>query len=66
MAYSELIKNFNGIRSYLRSFYVFGFMHRDEFTRRAAAVTIMNGAESKAGSAATFPLVRIAADAGFL
>ena len=34
MAYSELIKNFNGIRSYLRSFYVFGFMHRDEFTQR--------------------------------
>lgn len=36
MAYSELIKNFNGIRSYLRSFYVFGFMHRDEFTQKSS------------------------------
>ena len=36
MAYSELIKNINRIRAYLRSFYVFGFMHREEFTQKSA------------------------------
>ncbi|MDO5133597.1 MAG: WYL domain-containing protein [Eubacteriales bacterium] len=36
MAYSELIKNFNRIRAYLRSFYVFGFRHREEFTQKSA------------------------------
>ena len=36
MAYSELIKNFNRIRAYLRSFYVYGFQHRDEFTQKSA------------------------------
>ena len=36
MAYSELIKNFSRIRAYLRSFYVYGFRHRDEFTEKSA------------------------------
>ena len=36
MAYSELIKDFNRIRAYLRSFYVYGFRHRDEFTQKSA------------------------------
>ena len=36
MAYSELIKDFNRIRIYLRSFYVYGFRHRDEFTQKSA------------------------------
>ena len=36
MAYSELIKNFSRIRAYLRSFYVYGFRHRDEFTQKSA------------------------------
>ena len=31
MAYSELIKNFEKIRSYMRDFYVYGFKGRDEF-----------------------------------
>lgn len=31
MAYSELIKKFNRIRSYIRSFYVYGFLHRNEY-----------------------------------
>lgn len=35
MAYSELIKNFNRIRAYLRSFYVYGFRHRGEFTQKS-------------------------------
>lgn len=35
MAYRELIKDFNRIRAYLRSFYVFGFRHRDEFTQKS-------------------------------
>ena len=36
MAYSELIKDFSRIRAYLRSFYVYGFQHRSEFTRKSA------------------------------
>ena len=36
MAYSELIKNFNGIREYLRSFYVYGFQYRSEFDLKSA------------------------------
>ena len=36
MAYSELIKNFNRIRAYLRSFYVLGFQHRREFDQKSA------------------------------
>lgn len=36
MAYSELIKNFGRIRAYLRSFYVHGFRHRDEYTAKSA------------------------------
>lgn len=36
MAYSELIKSFHRIRMYLRSFYVYGFQHRDEFTHKSA------------------------------
>ena len=36
MAYSELVKNFNRIRDYMREFYVYGFNSRDEFTRKSA------------------------------
>ena len=36
MAYHELINNFNHIRAYLRSFYVYGFRHRDEFTQKSS------------------------------
>ena len=36
MAYSELIKNFNRIRAYMRSFYVFGFRSRDEYDEKSA------------------------------
>lgn len=36
MAYSELIKDFNRIRAYLRSFYVYGFQHRDDYTQKSA------------------------------
>ena len=36
MAYSELIKDFKRIRAYLRSFYVYGFRHREEFTQKSA------------------------------
>ena len=32
MAYSELIKDFERIRDYIREFYVYGFRSRDEFT----------------------------------
>ena len=30
-SYSELIKNFEKIRSYMRDFYVYGFKSRDEY-----------------------------------
>ncbi|MEG2857843.1 MAG: WYL domain-containing protein, partial [Clostridia bacterium] len=33
MAYSELIKNFDGIRDYMREFYVYGFKSRAKFTK---------------------------------
>ena len=36
MAYSELVKNFNRIRDYMREFYVYGFKSRDEFDRKSA------------------------------
>ncbi len=36
MAYTELVKNFNRIRDYMREFYVYGFKSRDEFTRKSA------------------------------
>lgn len=36
MAYSELIKNFDKIRDYMREFYVYGFKSRDEYTRKSA------------------------------
>lgn len=35
MAYSELVKNFNRIRDYMREFYVYGFKSRDEYTRKS-------------------------------
>ena len=36
MAYSELIKNYNRIRDYMREFYVYGFKSRDEFHKKSA------------------------------
>lgn len=36
MAYSELIKNFDRVRDYMRRFYVYGFQSRNEFTRKSA------------------------------
>ncbi len=38
MAYSELIKNFEKVRSYMRDFYVYGFKGRDEFDARSARI----------------------------
>ena len=35
-SYSELIKNFEKIRSYMREFYVYGFKSRDEYDKRSA------------------------------
>lgn len=36
MAYSELIKNFNKVRDYMRDFYVYGFKRRDDYTKKSA------------------------------
>ncbi len=36
MAYSELIKNYEKIRSYMRDFYIRGFKSRDEFSQKSA------------------------------
>ena len=36
MAYSELIKNFENIREYMREFYVYGFKHRNEYTDKSS------------------------------
>lgn len=35
MAYNELLKNFNGVRGYMRDFYVYGFKSRDEFNKKS-------------------------------
>ena len=36
MAYTELIKNFNRIRDYMRQFYVYGFKTRNEYDSKSA------------------------------
>ena len=36
MAFQELIKNFDGVRSYLRQFYVYGFKRREEYDQKSA------------------------------
>lgn len=36
MAYSELIKNFDRIRDYMRQFYVYGFKSRNEYSAKSA------------------------------
>lgn len=36
MTYSELVKNFNRIRDYMREFYIYGFKSREEYTRKSA------------------------------
>lgn len=36
MAYSELVKSFSRIRTYMRSFYVYGFKHRGDFDEKSA------------------------------
>lgn len=36
MAYKELIKDFGRIRDYMRAFYIYGFMHREEFDAKSA------------------------------
>lgn len=36
MAYSELIKNFERIRDYMREFYVYGFKSRKEYDAKSA------------------------------
>lgn len=36
MAYSELIKNFDRIRDYIRDFYVYGFRSREQFEQKSS------------------------------
>lgn len=36
VAYSELVKNFTGIREYMRQFFVYGFKTREEFDAKSA------------------------------
>ncbi len=36
MAYSELVKNFERIRDYMRQFYVYGFKSRTEYDKKSA------------------------------
>lgn len=36
MAYSELIKNFDKIRDYMREFYVYGFKSREQYNKKSA------------------------------
>ena len=59
MAYSELIKNFNRIRDYMREFYVYGFKSRDEYTQ-------MSGAAWRAGLGTTCSSARLLTEKMFL
>jgi len=34
--FSELIKNFNKIRDFMRDFYIYGFKSRDDFSIKSA------------------------------
>lgn len=36
MAYSELVKNFEKVRAYMREFYVYGFKNRSEYNAKSA------------------------------
>lgn len=36
MAYSELIKNFDNIRSYMKEFFIYGFKTREEYDKKSA------------------------------
>ena len=36
MAYSELIKNFEKVRSYMKEFYIYGLKSREEFSTKSA------------------------------
>lgn len=36
MAYSELIKNFDNIRNYMKEFFIYGFKTRDEYNMKSA------------------------------
>ena len=35
-SYSELIKNYEKIRAYMREFYVYGFKSRDEYDKKSS------------------------------
>ena len=35
-AFSELIKKFDKIRDYMRDFYIYGFKHREDFTKKSS------------------------------
>lgn len=35
MAYSELIKNFDNIRAYMRDFFIYGFKTREEYSAKS-------------------------------
>ena len=35
-SYSELIKNFEKIRAYMRDFYVYGFKSREDYQKKSA------------------------------
>ena len=35
-SYSELIKNFERIRAYMREFYIYGFKSRDDYSKKSA------------------------------
>lgn len=49
MAYSELVKNFNRIREYMREFYVYGFKAGMSIRGKAPALMMTSGAVWRAG-----------------
>lgn len=49
MAYSELIKNFQRVRDYMREFYLYGFKSREEFHKKVLGCTMMSADDWRAG-----------------
>ncbi len=47
--FSELIKNFEKTRDYVRDFFIYGYKVRNDSTRKAPVLMMTKSAESKAG-----------------
>ena len=59
MAYRELVKNFEGIRAYMREFYVYGLKTETSTIRKAPVPMMMNAAGWRAGWESIWDFARL-------